>query len=324
LTPDEFIFLIREGYIDIPNVTEDDIKDKSKGDMVSKGFTVLQTGRFVMQYIARRAQRLPVTELELATLAFAVTNTATYIFWWNKPLNVQSPVQVALKKPVSDGDWERCTRFMGSAEMVDYESPWPRTKIEEEVGFEKEPPSKGVSDLEIADHRSTSREGVHPTEDETRTWPIYMFESARTDQALEWQQRTTQQRVHRWYSGHLSPRQLLVSFLVAGASAETFGAIHCMAWYFSFPSEAEQTLWRICCIVIMGLPVLLAMIYATLTLFYKSLRPYRPVVRYAVMTTRYVYVLARAAILVQVFISLRSVPPGVFDSIDWITFIPHA
>jgi hypothetical protein len=35
------------------DITEKEIKDRSKGDILSKGFAILQTGWFVLQCIAR-------------------------------------------------------------------------------------------------------------------------------------------------------------------------------------------------------------------------------------------------------------------------------
>jgi hypothetical protein len=39
---------------------------------------------------------LALTELEVVTLAYAVLNGITYFFWWDKPLDVQSPVVLHL------------------------------------------------------------------------------------------------------------------------------------------------------------------------------------------------------------------------------------
>ena len=37
----------------------------------------------------------------------------------------------------------------------------------------------------------------------------------------------------------------------------------------------------------------------------------------------FTYALARAYICVEVFVSLRSLPPKAFDSVQWSDFIPH-
>ncbi|KAJ7219864.1 hypothetical protein C8J57DRAFT_1731930 [Mycena rebaudengoi] len=80
-------------YLDaICAVDVEDIKDKSKGDVLSKGVAFAQGAWFMTQCFARLAQNLPVSELEIATLAFAVVNVFIWLLWWNKPLDVQRPI----------------------------------------------------------------------------------------------------------------------------------------------------------------------------------------------------------------------------------------
>ena len=60
----------------------------SKADVLSKLLTLVQTTWFIIQFLARLASHLPITELEVATVGFATLNVFTYVFWWNKPLNI--------------------------------------------------------------------------------------------------------------------------------------------------------------------------------------------------------------------------------------------
>lgn len=53
-----------------------------------------QTLWFVIQCIARGTQRLPLTELEVVTLAYAMLNFFIYGFWWDKPRNVECPIRL--------------------------------------------------------------------------------------------------------------------------------------------------------------------------------------------------------------------------------------
>ncbi|KAJ7059200.1 hypothetical protein C8F01DRAFT_1254884 [Mycena amicta] len=78
----------------IRRTTEAAIQDKSKGDAFSKGIAFFQGLWFVMQCITRTAQHLPLTELEVATLAFAVVNIFTWLLWWCKPLDVRDPLVI--------------------------------------------------------------------------------------------------------------------------------------------------------------------------------------------------------------------------------------
>ena len=78
--------------------TKEEIEDKGKGDWLAKSVVLLQTSWFVMQCIARGIEHLPVTHLEIVTLAYAAVNFVIYIFWWNKPLSINRPVRV-FRKP---------------------------------------------------------------------------------------------------------------------------------------------------------------------------------------------------------------------------------
>ena len=105
LGPRQLEDLYTEGKIAIPLVKERVIKDHSKDDGVSKALVIIQTTWFVMQCIARRAEGLAITQLELVTVGFAVLNGMMYYLWWNKPLNVQStiPVYLLAHKPPDEG-----------------------------------------------------------------------------------------------------------------------------------------------------------------------------------------------------------------------------
>ncbi|KAK7440612.1 hypothetical protein VKT23_016960 [Stygiomarasmius scandens] len=75
-------------------VTAQEIWDRSKGDLLSKGLVVLQTSWFIFQCIVRAHHGLAITQLETVTLAFAAINFVIYGLWWNKPLGVECPVPV--------------------------------------------------------------------------------------------------------------------------------------------------------------------------------------------------------------------------------------
>ncbi|KAJ7751611.1 hypothetical protein B0H16DRAFT_1460160 [Mycena metata] len=72
-----------------------DIEDKSKGDTLSKGVAIVQGLWFMTQCLAHVSQHLPLTELEVATLAFAVLSVVIRLLWLHKPLDVQQPIIVA-------------------------------------------------------------------------------------------------------------------------------------------------------------------------------------------------------------------------------------
>ncbi|TEB25687.1 hypothetical protein FA13DRAFT_1601763, partial [Coprinellus micaceus] len=64
------------------------ISDRSKGSALAKTLVIMQVLWFTIQTIARAAEGLPITHLEVVCLAFTVFNIGMYICWWDKPLDV--------------------------------------------------------------------------------------------------------------------------------------------------------------------------------------------------------------------------------------------
>ncbi|KAF7969708.1 hypothetical protein HWV62_26168 [Athelia sp. TMB] len=92
LDPDEVVKLVRDGRLVPP--TADELSNQSNGDVLSKSIAVLQTVWFVVQCIARLVGDLPLTNLEVMTLAYTVMTVAMYVAWWDKPLNVSCAIRV--------------------------------------------------------------------------------------------------------------------------------------------------------------------------------------------------------------------------------------
>ncbi|TFK59601.1 hypothetical protein BDN72DRAFT_883893 [Pluteus cervinus] len=80
-------------------LTKEEVRDKSKGDFLSKGIVALQTTWFICECVARLVLKLPLLELEVVTLAFATLNILTYFLWWHKPLDVYCPIYLHLLPP---------------------------------------------------------------------------------------------------------------------------------------------------------------------------------------------------------------------------------
>jgi hypothetical protein len=108
LTAEKFQELLTAKKIDLPTITEEEIKDRSKGDGLSATLTIVQTTWFITQFSLRLGQGLAVTHIEWLTVAVAIFNGALYFCWWQKPLNVQFPIPLALRldipTPIQDAE----------------------------------------------------------------------------------------------------------------------------------------------------------------------------------------------------------------------------
>ncbi|KAF8901324.1 hypothetical protein CPB84DRAFT_1846832 [Gymnopilus junonius] len=127
--------------------------------------------------------------------------------------------------------------------------------------------------------------------------------------------------------------ELTILFL---ATATIYGAIHCTAWWFVFPSTTERWLWRSSALAVSILPSLFGLQWFLVVKF--SARSYSPSpsrlvdrlehIFHITSTSRLlvmlaVYVIARIALLVLPLLSLRSLSPDAYIGINWTNVVPH-
>ena len=109
-----------------------------------------------------------------------------------------------------------------------------------------------------------------------------------------------------------------------------FGGIHCVGWFYVFPSTDEAMLWRVSSAVLTGtaflFPFFMVFVVLLMKLFFTSSRPERQFLYFshAVFSIiLLVYVVSRLLLLVEAFISLRYLTPGMLELVEWTSFIPH-
>ena len=357
LKPRDLEPFLKRGEIEI---TKGEIKDRSKGDILSKAIVLVQTGWFILQCIARRVEGLPITELELMTLAYATLNFVTYAVWWEKPLNVRYPFRVVAR---------RDSTGRGS-KILDDEKGWNRNRVSENtsivgsviqggivpkiptvIGSETTPVVRDAQGtiLKTTDGagqapRDATRKAVDSTQGMGRTrsrirnykicraieafYRMGLGDSMGTTEAMQvptFYPGATYHPMHPEQSGDPGHKSGSGHWLVALPGVvvgTTFGGIHCFAWSFTFPSQTEQRLWRICSGIIVGIPMLMWMATAVVLS-----RPNTPLVKKVPVVVAYalavLYIIARVVLLVLVFMSLRSLSPEAYITVHWTTFIPH-
>lgn len=109
-----------------------------------------------------------------------------------------------------------------------------------------------------------------------------------------------------------------------------YGGFHLTAWHWHFPSKAEMWLWRFSALFLAGMTpvfviVVLPMVFGW---FLNTDSSWSGRALWAVFAILYFcalleYVFARIFLVVESFISLRSVPIGVYASMPWSNYIPH-
>ena len=92
VTPAGAVELARLGLLS--PVEEEVINDKTKADPITKALVCVQAAWFIVQCVARVAQNLPLTLLEIHTLAHVFIAILMYLFWFSKPYNALSPLVI--------------------------------------------------------------------------------------------------------------------------------------------------------------------------------------------------------------------------------------
>ena len=88
---------LKESQPDLKLPTDESIKDRSKADAFSKAFACGQAGWLIIHCIARHAAGLPITELELVTIAISLCALIMYLVWWHKPFGVEYATIIPLE-----------------------------------------------------------------------------------------------------------------------------------------------------------------------------------------------------------------------------------
>jgi hypothetical protein len=150
------------------------------------------------------------------------------------------------------------------------------------------------------------------------------------DLAVNLHERT---KVPMFYSGKPENKETLTADGITVAAGVVFGTIHCIAWFFDFPSHTERLLWRLSSVAITAVPALLSLslVFAYLQDRYEDAGPYllslgilfSGIPLFLSPLLGLLYVAARITTLVLACMNLASLPPGAFQAVHWTTLIPH-
>ncbi|OAA48656.1 hypothetical protein NOR_01906 [Metarhizium rileyi] len=207
------IQIAREASFKYPEVTKQEIEDRSKQDWFTKAIATFQISQLVLSVLVRLGTGLEFSQLEAVTLAFALCGVAIYLTYLFKPQNVSTAIMLKQTGPVPPQERESSTGQACTKEQ-------PASPV---------PP--GVPLLRF-----------------TRTydsfWAVLMNQHGLPDEETGDAVSSTPVRVTN-DNIPLSERSNdthAAVFALALASG-LFGALHAIAWKSDFPTSTEQMLW---------------------------------------------------------------------------------
>ena len=134
-------------------------------------------------------------------------------------------------------------------------------------------------------------------------------------------------RVPRFWANITGNNAVIADGIMLGVGV-CFGAIHCIAWHFSFPTHAELLIWRISCVAITAVPFYIPFMFGLVVVlmdkgFEIAVNIIGGIALILLSLAFILYILARVFTLALAFTSLRDLPHGAFDTVHWTTFLPH-
>ena len=294
-------WLAQENLITIPTVSAEDIYDRSTAGALGKSIACAQSAWFLFQTIARVAQHLPISTLELATLPFIGCTWLSYWFWWAKPMDMETftTIHVNQLPPEQLCRLAKATCYCGET------SDWYRPSVKEahpyqwDYFFWEKPMNIKTFTIEKVSHLLVDE-----------VYCLVMNTSAQA-KASDWHR----EAINETHSADWEH----VDFLVLLIIGTLFNGLHLAAWDFQFPSPTEALMWKIAVFAMLGAEFLWIPIAFAFRCF-----PQHSIAKnipYYILSVT--YITARFYLITEAFAGLRTLPQKAFATVNWTGYFPH-
>jgi hypothetical protein len=285
----------------------------------------VQSVWLVVQCISRVSAGLPITQLELATMALVFCALLMYTLWWDKPFGVERRVTIHANYGHS------ISATIEAIKQFSFEDPAVITLM-------KDGPAIANSNKEYLmvyfQRLLMSSVDIGFFEDDILTikelgyLTVGILISAKKDDL--WLFGKTIRDVLKNLFGVSCtitiPRDFTI-FLTFYLTATMFSAFHIGAWNWEFPTPTIRMIWRSFALAATGAGPLVIMITLGQVLKHAVCEEVRTLYAWcaavSIVFLGVTYVVARLGLIALIFYCFCSMPAGVYETVRWTNFLPH-
>lgn len=295
----EVIWLHLNNFIEIPEFPEERIKGWSNTDNMAKLLACAQSVWFGISCLGRVIQQLPFSTLEVFTVSFIGCTWINYFFWWHKPQGLETITFIHVPHLL-----KRTLDAMEKAVPLGRRGEWkiPTLNSLANVGDNfrrKRTPSEQVTCSSLRVIEVTVMNGL----------PLGL-----DGNLLGWEDLMYDASLGVWEESFQ-----LACAIFPGILNSAFDIV---AWNFVFPTPVESLLWKISTCTSTGLAVV-TMVYTLVHWAVTNKKDRQQLGSISFICYATIYSFLRLYVIVEIFIGLRSLPAGVFRTVDWSKYVPH-
>ncbi|KAJ4988864.1 hypothetical protein SVAN01_05671 [Stagonosporopsis vannaccii] len=295
----------------LPAIQDNQVRDKGKADGLAKFLVVVQAEWMVIQSIARLQQELPVTLLEINIIGHVICASALYLLWWNTPLDIKASMSPISGNKADETSEIHCLAYKTPAERIENTAATPTTHFKDDnaTAVEISLSNKGRTRLSNNFFFTHSSIGLFIGE------PIYAGDHIPKFPSFS-------------FLGSVNVQRVILRTDVAFAGA-IYSGLHLAAWNDYFPTTVERIMW-IVCLCATGLTGLVLASFFRATNQLPQLEAGESHVRHSRKVQNALkgmliplFMTARAFIVAEDYVCLRSQLAAIYRTPEWSNYLPH-
>ncbi|KAJ5585312.1 uncharacterized protein N7459_005112 [Penicillium hispanicum] len=316
----QLAYLVEKKYLEYPKITSEEIWDRSKTDTLARTLTLAQASWLIVQLLGRAILKLPTTTLELTAGAIVFCTFGTFLCWLHKPSDVQTGIVLTTEATTAQ-------ILLEAGDVA--AAPYRHTPLD---FVSKQSPTCGYDVMSFFNLRFDDRERP------LRRFPNDRFpDIATVEKFILFCTTSAFASLHLigWCFTFPSRIELILwrvsSSIVAGATV-SFWVFETIAARQRFGRWDKYLIWlRLKKAQTISehdeeSGVKRENSVSRLDAFEKEQRKAKPILIWEValiLPVVFFYVAARGYMIVEMFISLRKLPLGVYQTFDLVDFLPH-